>query len=262
MRTRTIEDWELPALWARKAAGCAAARERLIERYRHLVPKTRQRIIPSVPIRIQADDLDSTGCLALIKAVDQFDPARKIKFESYAISLIRGSLLEFLRRDDWAPRSVRTKQKAVNAAVAAVEARYGPQGVTDERCAAAAGLTLDLWFQLYAEADVLQVGSLEDVIGDSEHDDLDPLVVAESVSSQEPDPRDLAVEATEREALHRCLGWLPVQERAVMDLYYFDGLTLKQAARVIDRSESRAHQLHAQAIQRLRGFAEGVCCAA
>jgi len=65
----------------------------------------------NVPVKIQPEDLDQEGLIALVKSVDHFDPRRKVKFESYAISTIRGAMLEYLRREDWVPRSVRTKQK-------------------------------------------------------------------------------------------------------------------------------------------------------
>lgn len=251
------------ALWARKAGGCAAARRELIERHRGMVPRTRERTVPNVPPWIDPEDLIGEGFVALTRAVDQFDPARGIKFTSYAIAMIRGGMLEMLRRQDWVPRSVRDRQKLANTARSAVEARYGPQGVTDARWAQAAGVAdVDAWYALYAAASVLQVASLEDVMGDGEQEELDPLVLASAVKGKDPDPSDLAAGAWEREALHVRIGWLPVMERTVIQAYYFEGLTLKQIARDLGRSESRAHQLHARGIERLRGFTEGVCCAA
>jgi RNA polymerase sigma factor for flagellar operon FliA len=98
------------------------------------------------------------------------------------------------------------------------------------------------------------VVSLEDVVGDSEHEDLDPLVVLESVKSKDPDPHLMAIVESQRRLMAQCISWLPIQERTVVVLYYYEGLTLKQIAKHIGRSESRAHQLHSQAIQRLSGF--------
>jgi len=230
------------------------ARVSLIEYYRYLVSKTRQRIIPTVPVKIAPEDLEQEGYIALVKAVDQFDPKRKVKFESYAISMVRGSMLEYLRREDWVPRSVRTKQKTLNRAEDAVALRKGIENVRDTDMAEFLEMPIDAFYQLYYEANVLQVVSLEDVVGDSEHEDLDPLVVLESVKSKDPDPYTMAIVESQKNLMIRCIGWLPVLERTVVIQYYYEGCTLKEIAKQIGRSESRAHQLHSQAIQRLSGF--------
>src|SRR5438067_1172075 len=99
-----------------KVHGSRSKRDFIIEHYRYLISKTRQRIIPSVPTKIAPEDLEQEGLIALVKAVDQFDPARKVKFESYAISMVRGAMLEYLRKEDWVPRSVRAKQKMLHRA--------------------------------------------------------------------------------------------------------------------------------------------------
>lgn len=245
----------LGRLWHEfKQKGSARARESIIEHYRYLITKTRQRIIPAVPVKISPDDLDQEGYIALIKAVDQFDPRRKVKFESYAISMVRGAMLEHLRREDWVPRSVRTKQKAVHHAQEQVAMRLGVENVKDTDVAAELQMPIDAFYQLYYEASVLQVVSLEDVVGDSEHEDLDALVVLESVKSKAPEPHVTAIVESQKDLLKRCIGWLPHLERMVTVLYYYEGWTLKQIAKEIGRSESRAHQLHSQAIQRLSGF--------
>lgn len=245
----------LAQLWREfKSLNNLRARDAIIEHYRYLITKTRQRIIPTVPVKILAEDLDQEGLIALVKAVDHFDPKRKVKFESYAISMIRGAMLEYLRREDWVPRSVRSKQKLLHKAEEDLALRKGQENVTDSDMAEYLEMPIDAFYQLYYEANVLQVVSLEDVVGDSEHEDLDPLVVLESVKSKEPDPHLMTIVESQRTLMMQCISWLPLQERTVIVLYYYEGLTLKQIAKHIGRSESRAHQLHSQAIQRLSGF--------
>ncbi len=242
-------------LWrAYKERGSASARAALIEHYRYLVCKTRQRIIPTVPVKIAPEDLEQEGYIALVKAVDQFDPRRKVKFESYAISMVRGAMLEYLRREDWVPRSVRSKQKLLNKAEEELTLRKGAGNVQATDLAEYLEMPIDTFYQLYCEASILQVVSLEDMVGDSEHEDLDPLVVLESVKSKDPDPNTMAIVENQRSTMIRCISWLPLLERTVVIRYYYDGWTLKQIAKHIERSESRAHQLHSQAIQRLSGF--------
>jgi RNA polymerase sigma factor FliA len=236
-------------LWAQKAAGDEEARHTLIEAHRWLIGKTRQRIIPSCPVKIEPAELESEGCIALIRAVDQFDPSRGVLFTSYAISFIRGAMLEFLRKEDWTPRSVRTKQKTLKRA----EEMCG-WDASPEELAAFLGLDRDKFAALQAEAQDRQVCSLDDVIDDSEHDDLDPLVVGEGAADPRPGPESLALAGIEAEQVRRMIGWLPKPEERVIRLYYFEGLTLKKIAREIGRSESRAHQIHAQAIKRFCDF--------
>jgi len=236
-----------------KKQGSARARDFIIEHYRYLITKTRQRIIPSVPTKIAPEDLEQEGNIALIKAVDQFDPSRNVKFESYAISMVRGAMLEYLRKEDWVPRSVRTKQKALARAEEALVHLKGEE-VTDEDRAEFLELDIDQFYALYFEATVMQIVSLEDVVGDTEHEDLDPLVVLESVRSPDPDPHLTTIVNEQRSLLHQCVNWLPKPEQSVIRMYYYQGMTLKQIAKEIGRSESRAHQLHSQAIMRLSGF--------
>jgi RNA polymerase sigma factor for flagellar operon FliA len=249
-----IQD-DLAAAWVQfKQHGCARARDFIIEHYRYLITKTRQRIIPTVPTKIAPEDLEQEGLIALVKAVDQFEPSRGVKFESYAISMVRGAMLEYLRKEDWVPRSVRTKQKMLNRAEDALTAEKGEGAVTDEDRAAYLELDIDQFYALYFEATVMQIVSLEDVVGDTEHEDLDPLVVLESVRSPDPDPHTSTIVNEQRRILHKCVQWLPKPEQSVIKMYYYQNLTLKQIAKEINRSESRAHQLHAQAIMRLSGF--------
>jgi len=246
---------DLAAAWIQfKEHGSAAARNFIIEHYRYLISKTRQRIIPTVPTKIAPEDLEQEGLIALVKAVDQFEPSRGVKFESYAISMVRGAMLEYLRKEDWVPRSVRTKQKMLLRAEEALTAEKGEGEVTDEDRAAYLELDIDQFYALYFEATVMQIVSLEDVVGDTEHEDLDPLVVLESVRSPDPDPHTSTIVNEQRRILHQCVQWLPKPEQSVIKMYYYQNMTLKQIAKEINRSESRAHQLHAQAIMRLSGF--------
>src|SRR4051812_28489041 len=196
MVRRSLTDLQgaLPRLWQDfKERGSLRARDRIIEHYAYLVTKTRQRILPTVPVKISPEDLAQEGQIALVKAVDHFDPKRRIKFESYAITMVRGAMLEFLRREDWAPRSVRSKQKRLRGAQEELTLRKGVENVTDADLAAHLELPLDAFYQLYYEASVLQVVSLDDLVADSGSEEPDPLSVLASVKSAAPDPHTLAI---------------------------------------------------------------------
>ncbi len=255
MRSKPVKS-ELEDLWRRfKVQGCGRSRDVLIDFYRYLVTRSRQRIIPTAPIAILPEDLDQEGYIALIKAVDHFDLDRKVKFESYAISMIRGALLEHLRREDWAPRLVRTKQKLLAKARTAVAERQAD--VTDKAVAAELEMSLDEFYNFCREAEVLQVASVDDVIADTDDSNRQSIAVLEVLAS--PDlPPDVVVERLFVDThLKRGINWLPSLERATIVGYYHAGRTLKELAKEIGRSESRAHQLHTQAVYRLAGYLQG-----
>jgi len=237
-----------------KRDGAVSARSRIINHYRHLVPKTRTHAVPSVPARVSVSDLEGDGYYALCRALDKFDPDLGVQFKSYAITLIRGAMLEHLRNEDPVPRSIRAKQKLLAAARERVASRHGPQEVTDERLAEELRLSLDALYQLYAAADTVQAVSMEEALGDTDQDDQDSLAVREALSSPSPGPEAQVMDGDQAERLTRFLGWLSAKERHIIYGYYFEGKSLKQLANEIGRSESRAHQLHTEALRRMRDF--------
>jgi RNA polymerase sigma factor (sigma-70 family) len=227
--------------------------EQLYASHERLAVKTRNHVVPAVPTRIDPEDLDQEARIALWLAAQRFDPERGTKFASYGIGQMRGAMLESLRKEDWVPRSVRTKQKVLLRAANALTVRLGREP-TEAELAEFLALSIDELKTLQKEALTLRQVAFEDVVGDPEHDDLDPLMVADSVSDPTPLPDEAAIWRVEKEDLHRTLSWLPSPEREVLSLYYLEGWTLKQIATHRGRSESRAHQLHAQGMRRLRGF--------
>src|SRR5438874_12892843 len=128
----------------------------ILAHYRYLISKTRQRIIPTVPTKIAPEDLEQEGLIALVKAVDQFEPSRGVKFESYAISMVRGAMLEYLRKEDWVPRSVRTKQKLLARAEEALALTMGEEITVDDR-AVFLRLDIDQFYAIYFEATVIEI---------------------------------------------------------------------------------------------------------
>src|SRR5437016_4439625 len=108
---------ELQDSWRKyKTYNDRQARDQLIRHFAYLVKITAGRVISNLPPSLERDDLVSAGVIGLIKAVDQFDTSRQVKFETYAIALIRGAILEMLREDDWVPRSTRERVKSLERA--------------------------------------------------------------------------------------------------------------------------------------------------
>lgn len=246
MATISLED-----TWTRfKRGGDDRSRSALIHHYGYLVKITAGRIASGLPRCLERDDLISAGAIGLVRAVDQFDPGRQVKFETYAISLIRGAILELLRGADWAPRSARDKIKQVERAYAAVEARLGRPG-TDEEVAAELGIEVEALYRRLGEMGRASVQSLDELLYGGEDDRL-------RISDTLRDPAsntETAVEATyKRQALVTAVDRLPERERLVLSLYYYEGLTFKEIGTILKVSESRAFQLHQQAMVRLRGY--------
>src|SRR5215467_9555817 len=134
---------ELKDLWRRyKGAGDERARERLVVAYSPLVKYVAGRMGSGLPGHVEESDLISYGLTGLISAIERFDLGREIKFETYAITRIRGAIIDELRSFDWVPRSVRAKARDIERANAKLEARF-QRTPTDEEMAADLDISTD-----------------------------------------------------------------------------------------------------------------------
>ncbi|MFY9233547.1 MAG: FliA/WhiG family RNA polymerase sigma factor [Fimbriimonadaceae bacterium] len=223
----------------------------LINHYSYLVKITAGRLVTSLSGGLDREDLIGAGVIGLIKAVDQFDPIREVKFETYAIALIRGAILEMLRDEDWVPRSIREKLKALDRTIMSLETRLG-RPATEHELAENLGVTTNEVGELMTRMGRTNVYSLDDILTSSEGDDhihfVELIVDENSNTSGEIEGREL------RRIMAAGVDKLPERERLVVALYYFEGLTFKEIGKVLGVSESRVYQLHTQAMTRLRTF--------
>lgn len=239
-------------LWKKyKLHGDQQARDTLINQYAYLVKITAGRVVTSLPPNVDRDDLVGAGVVGLIKAVDQYDVTRQVKFETYAIALIRGAILEMLREEDWVPRSVRERAKNLERTYLRLEMELG-RPATEQEVAEAMGVELDDLHSLLADTGRATLLSLDDVIvgtDGSERIHLSDVINDDSVSpSTEVEFKEM------RRILGTAIERLPERERLVIALYYYEGLTFKEIGKVLSVSESRVYQLHTQAVLRLRGY--------
>lgn len=243
---------DLSVLWGRfKDTGDTAAREQLILNYSPLVKFVAGRIAVGLPHTVESADLISYGIFGLIDAIEKYDPERGIKFETYAISRIRGAIIDELRALDWVPRSVRSRARDIEHAIIALEGRL-LRTPEDAEVAAELGITIKDLNDTFAKLSYTSVVSFEDIWapGTDRDDKAAPSAGIEDENAENP------VEAFEteetKEVLAGAIERLPERERTVIALYYYEGLALKEIGLILGVTESRVSQMHTKAVLRLR----------
>lgn len=226
---------------------CLAERDILIGQYLHLVKYTVGKIFYNMPATVSRDDMYSSGVMGLIKAVEGFRKGRGCKFESYAIMRIKGAIIDNLRKMEWAPRSVYEKYRDISAAQDELEKSLGRQA-SDEELAVHMQLTVQELSKSIRKAKPFILLSL----------DNDQVLDSAPLSERIADDKD--IDASERllkndlkQELEAYLMNLPEQDRNMLLLHYYEGLTGRQIAKIMGVSESRISQIHTRAIIRLRG---------
>jgi len=240
-------------LWVRyKENKDLQARETLILSYAPLVKYVAGRLAIGLPNNVQRDDLLSYGVFGLMEALERFDYQRGIKFETYAISRIRGAIWDGLRAMDWVPYSVRQKAKELEKVYAQLEFQLG-RSATDEEVCNAMNLSPSQFQRLLTETSATSLLSLDEQLGgeNGDHEGLRLMDVIQDPQAQ--DPNAMAEYAEMKAMLAEAIDKLPERERLVIALYYYEGLTLKEIGQVLGVTESRISQMHSKAILRLRG---------
>ena len=236
---------DLKQLWAQYLDNQdRTAREALLTHYIYLVKYAVGRMMLKLPSHIDGDDLIGYGLIGLIQSLEKFDAERAVKFETFAMTRIRGAILDALRAQDWMPRSLRKKAKVIEKAIRSIEARTG-QAAQEEDIAKELDLPLDTLREQLLETSFLVV-SLDYLL----HPDS-PYSVGNALASTDDTTQELDQEAV-RDALTQALGGLPERERNLISFYYFEGLTMKEIGVVLKVSEARVCQIHAQSIHRLK----------
>ena len=232
------------------------SRDELIEEYAPLVKYIAERLSARLPSSIEVEDLINTGVIGLIDAIDKFVADRGVKFKTYAEFRIRGAMLDYLRRQDWAPRSMRRKEKELSGVFRELEQRL-KRSATHEEAAAAMGLPMAEFTDLLYKARGLSLLSLnrpKTDDGDEEIKELGDFIPVD----QDKSPFELLKKQEVRDLLAEQIDFLPEKECMVVSLYYFSELTMKEVGKILGVTESRVSQLHSAAILRLRGFLEGL----
>ncbi len=248
-----VKEVELRDLWRRyKGDGDAAARERLVVAYSPMVKFVAGRLGAGLPSHVDDADLISYGLMGLIGAIERFEPERGIKFETFAMTRIRGAIIDELRSLDWVPRSVRARAREVERAHAKLEARY-QRSPTDEEMAAELELKVEEFQNILLDIANSSVLALDDLWTFADPEGGSQVSVLDTIKDPHGvDPESEAASSELKDRLADAIESLPERERLVIALYYYENLTLREIGEVLGVTESRVSQLHTKSVIGLR----------
>ena len=244
---------DINELWAEYKSGATPnVRERLILHYSPLVKFVAGRVAAGLPQNIEQTDLVSYGIFGLIDAIDKFDPGRGFKFETYAISRIKGAIIDELRSIDWVPRSVRAKARAIERAFSKLEneLRRSPE---DSEVAAELDMTEAELAHTLSQISLTGLVALDELLAASSSDRTGSATFGDTISDRQHDPVEAFETDEMKHLLADAINRMPDRERLVLTLYYYEGLTLAEIGDILGVTESRVCQIHTKAILQLRG---------
>jgi RNA polymerase sigma factor for flagellar operon FliA len=248
---QTTEASELDKLWAEyKRTKDKHLREELIIRYSPLVKFVAGRVSSGLPNSIEQADLVSYGVFGLMDAIDRFDAGRNVKFETYAITRIKGAIIDELRQIDWVPRSVRNSARQIERALADLEASFG-RSPTEAEVATELGITEDELANTLSKISYIGLVGLDEVISGG-GDRGETVSLIETLPDRGDSPMAIFEQEEMRQILAKAINRLGEREKMVLTLYYFENLTLAQIGRVLSVTESRVCQIHTRAVMQLR----------
>ena len=239
-------------LWRQyKSTRDQAVRDRLILTYAPLVKYVAGRLGSGLPAHVDEGDLVSYGLLGLIGAIERYDPDRDVKFETYAIARIKGSIIDELRAMDWVPRSVRSRAREIERAIADLESKLG-RAPTDEEIAGKLGLSQEELDDSLSEISRSSIAALDELwtVQGSSGDQVALIDTIED--TQGPEPQSALDQSEVKEMIADAISRLPDREKLVITLYYYEELTLREIGEVLGVTESRVSQLHTKAVIGLR----------
>jgi len=247
-----VKEVELRDLWRRyKDQGDDSARERLVVAYSPMVKFVAGRLGAGLPSHVEDADLISYGLVGLIGAIERFEPERGIKFETFAMTRIRGAIIDELRSLDWVPRSVRSRAREIEQVQAKLEHEL-QRAPSEAELAAKLNMTEEELQSALLEIANSSVYALDELwtVSDSSGDQVSLLdTIADEGAA---DPQEALASTEVKDRLTEAIGGLPEREQLVVALYYYENLTLREIGEVLGVTESRVSQLHTKAVMRLK----------
>ena len=231
-----------------RRTGAADLREKLILEYAPLVKVVAGRLSMYLGYNVEYDDIVGYGIFGLIDAIDKFDPAKAVKFETYASLRIRGAVLDQIRKMDWIPRTIRQRQKKIEDAIREIEAENG-RSATDEEVAAKLGISDEEFLNWQSQMKITNVVSLNEFMDAGMEI---PQQAYQRTTARIDAPEEVVEQAELKQMLMESLELLTEKEKKVILLYYYEDLTLKEISNILEVSESRISQLHTKALSKMK----------
>jgi RNA polymerase sigma factor FliA len=224
--------------------------------YSPLVKYVAGRMSSGLPAHVEEADLISYGLGGLISAIERFELEREIKFETYAITRIRGAIIDELRTLDWVPRSVRARAREIERANMKLEAKL-QRAPTDEEMSGALEMSMEEFHEALLQISNSTIVALDELwsVSDSSGDQVSLLDTLPDRGA--PDPQAVVDQGELRDRIADAIAALPEREKLVIALYYYENLTLREIGEVLGVTESRVSQLHTKAVLRLRSKLQG-----
>jgi RNA polymerase sigma factor FliA len=243
---------ELRDLWKRyKSQGDQRARERLVVAYSPLVKYVAGRMSSGLPAHVDEADLVSYGLTGLINAIERFDLSREIKFETYAITRIRGSIIDELRTLDWVPRSVRTRAREIERANQKLEMKL-QRAPSDDEMAVELDMSVNEFQDSLVQISHSTIIALDELWNTNDQNGDSVSLLDTLPDHTTPSPEAVVDQGELRDRIATAIAALPEREKLVIALYYYENLTLREIGEVLGVTESRVSQLHTKAVLRLR----------
>ncbi|MGN1145801.1 MAG: FliA/WhiG family RNA polymerase sigma factor [Acetatifactor sp.] len=224
------------------------AREKIILEFAPLVKLVAGRLSMYLGYNVEYEDLVSYGIFGLIDAIDKFDCMKEVKFETYASLRIRGAILDQIRKMDWIPRTIRQRQKKIDAVIKEIEQSTG-HSASDEEIARGLGISDEEYLDWQSQMKITGVVSLNEYMEQGSDVAQD---YSRHTTSRFESPEERVEKAELSKVLGEALQLLTEKEQKVITLYYYEELTLKEISNVLEVSESRVSQLHTRALQKMK----------
>jgi RNA polymerase sigma factor for flagellar operon FliA len=236
---------DIGALWKQyKASGSIKLRDELLVRYIPLVKQIVRRMMPKYNNHNEYEDLVNCGIIGLIDAVDKFDLGHGVKFETYAVTRVRGEILDYMRAQDWAPSSLRKKITAITNTYEQLESAGGTPP-TDSQVAESMGLSVAQVQKVMAKTHVFNLVNFEDTLSSC-------YAMNDVAAHEDETPENVLLGKELKQVLTQMIQDLPEKEKLVISLYYYEELMLKEIAEIMEVSESRVSQIHSKVLGKMR----------
>ena len=237
----------LDPVWAEyKKNPTLELRNQLMEEYMPLVRFNAEKIRARFPNEVELDDLISSGYFGLMDAIEAYDLARGVKFETYCIQRIQGAMLDEIRNLDWVPRLIRSRASKFNVVTHKMELRLG-RFPTNEEIAEAMEISVAEVEKIKKESQTVGLVSLSNKWSDNDDSDMNEGDILEDRRTEDP------INSLQRKDLIKLITkGLSQNERLILILYYYEEMTMKEIGATLDLSESRVSQMHSQMMKRLK----------